>query len=123
MMRDPVAMALVRRPSGELLALYGQQGFDLPYATLLPGEQPITTAERRLREYGVVLHAGRIRWSAVAYWNGAQRPLTLVVADRWDAAWEDARITWVREWVLARGWRAALYKLLFERVAQGAVVR
>jgi len=116
--KAPIALALVRKPEGELLCLQGLGKVDLPGDHVTPGVRLEVVLERKLASLGI--HAPRLffRWGAVCVWRGDQRPVQVFEARGWTGTPSDV-CSWATEEEIAKGPRQLLYRHLFEKLSEG----
>jgi len=116
--KEPIALALVRKPDGTLLALQGLGKLDLPGVHVPPGARLEVILEKKLLALGVSAPRLFFRWGAIAYWGGVQTPVSVFEAARWTGTpTEDC--SWATEVEIAKGPRSALYRRLFEKLRLG----
>jgi ribosomal protein L37AE/L43A len=120
--KEPIALALVRCPDGLLLALQGLQKLDLPGSHAPPGVRLEVALERRLAVLGIAVSRFIFRWGAVAYWGGDQRPVSVFDARGWTGT-PSEDCSWASEEEIACGARALLYRRLFEKLRSGGAPR
>lgn len=118
-LKDPIALALVRRSDGKLLSLQGLLKVDLPGTYVIPGARLEHVLSRKLEDLGV--HGARLifRWGAVAGWGTDNpRPVSVYDALKWSGT-PSQECMWSTEQELQRGPRADLYRRLFAKLREG----
>jgi hypothetical protein len=118
--KDVLALAVVRNPSGKLLALMGlMQRYDLPAVQLLVNDGPKNAVTRKLLELGVHVHnvPGALAecWKAALTWGGTLRLVFGFEVLHWSGTPVQC-CSWVEEEDLEKGPRGPVYARLLGRL-------
>lgn len=113
--KEPIALALVRRQDGLLLTLQGLMKLDLPGTHVEPGARLESALAKRLTQLGVFAPRLHFRWSAVASWGGNMRPISVYEAANWSGT-PSEECTWSKEEEISRGQRAEVYRRCFAKL-------
>ena len=117
-LKEPIALALVRRPDGLLLTLPGLAKVDLPGTHVKAGASLEGALRGKLLDLGV--HAPRLvyRWGALAGYMGNPRPVSVFEAVGWTGTPTEV-CDWSAETEITRSVRAELYRRLFAKLREG----